>query len=748
MSGPRPHISITFRKSKKPQLNDSVRIMRNRGLLNTSRRLLQKSVNQSFTSATSLRANNASLAKKLAELQVELNNQKMATQQANIELLNCRMEVARLQAYKEAKEKIKACILNIHELLCSQIEMGMSMMNYVKDSISVLDKNDSLELLSNPTSSLLGETAVDLNAFDSVCRKEFTKPAQQITEENVCQLSIVYPEVQSPSSSTSLITGPVKMAFSPKDQSIANNISTNRINNNRLNIQPMPLIETLNTDVKSSQSIRQEPLVVVVPSCEVLPEILTSPITCISENNITSKRCLPIVDTNVNNVDLDNDNDNTHKNISPIKFSVQSLPQSCISVNKPSVVDSKNIDQLVVPDLVNSCCSKNKEYVVNPVDHHAIQSARPHLVRQARLNSKPIIDTSSFMDSFIVKTTTTKEKKKKSGKHRLIRVKDSDDEEGEDDVNKLENNIGVVGGDEDGGGRVIETCFRRPGELVFRVDSKNVNPSSTAGVSDHYTNKQTTRSKSKLPTTTINQQSRSKSKPHTTTTTSATANINSNNDNTNKEVNSNEFKKMPKVVGTEVKTVNIFDLSMNRTADLSVLPPTLNDLRIKHKEERQHQVNSNTKAQKDTTVKMALTTRKRSVLGELQQQENDKLNSVVKNNYIVDEHRRLSVVLTSICNENQPPFDAQISNSKNNKRQFRRLYLFDQENEDNDDNGNDVDNDHRLKNMKADVGNTVGKQSKYNNPTSSIGKLDNNRNSNLPMTINPKVTTSRSRKRN
>ncbi|CAH8633615.1 unnamed protein product [Schistosoma haematobium] len=747
MSGSRPHISITFRKSKKPQLNDSVRIMRNRGLLNTSRRLLQKSVNQSFTSATSLRANNASLAKKLAELQVELNNQKMATQQANIELLNCRMEVVRLQAYKEAKERIKACILNVHELLCSQIEMGMSMMNYVKDSISVLDKNDSLELLSNPTSSLLGETVVDPNAFDSVCRKEFTKPAQQITEQNVRQLSIVYPEVQSPSSSTSLITGPVKMAFSPNDHSIAKNISTNHINNNRFNVQPIPLIETLNTDVKSSQSICQEP---VEPSCEeVLPEILTSPITCISENNIASKRCPPIVDTNVNNVDLDNDNDidNTYKNISPVHFSVQSLPQSCVSVNnKPSVIDSKNIDQLVVPNLVNSCNSKNNECVVNPVDHHEIQSARPHLVRQARLNSKPIIDTSSFMESFIVKTTT-KEKKKKSGKHRLIRVRDSDDE-GENDINikgdKLKNNIGVVGGDEDGSGRVIETCFRRPGELVFRVDSKNVNPSSTIGVSD----KQTTRSKSKLPATTINQQSRSKSKPQTTTTTTTTAYINSiNSKKTNKDVNSNEFKKLSKVVGTEIKT-NIFDLSMNRTADLSVLPPTLNDLRIKHKEQRQQQVDSNTEAQKDTTAKMAMTTRKRSVLGELQQQEDDKLYSVVKNNNIVDEHRRLSVVLTPICDENQPPFDAPISNSKNNKRQFRRLYLFDQENEDNDDNGNDVDDGYRLKNMKADVGNTAGKQSKDNNPTSSIGKLGNNRNSNLPMTINPKVTTSRSRKRN
>ncbi|CAH8604679.1 unnamed protein product [Schistosoma intercalatum] len=701
--------------------------MRNRGLLNTSRRLLQKSVNQSFTSATSLRANNASLAKKLAELQVELNNQKMATQQANIELLNCRMEVVRLQAYKEAKERIKACILNVHELLCSQIEMGMSMMNYVKDSISVLDKNDSLELLSNPTSSLLGETVVDPNAFDSVCRKEFTKPAQQITEQNVRQLSIVYPEVQSPSSSTSLITGPVKMAFSPNDHSIAKNISTNHSNNNRFNVQPIPLIETLNTDVKSSQSIRQEPL---EPSCEeVLPEILTSPITCISENNIASKRCPPIVDTNVNNVDLDNDNDieDTYKNISPVHFSVQSLPQSCVSVNnKPSVIDSKNIDQLVVPNLVNSCNGKNNECVVNSVDHHEMQSARPHLVRQARLNSKPIIDTSSFMESFIVKTTT-KEKKKKSGKHRLIRVRDSDDE-GENDINikgdKLKSNIGVVGGDEDGSGRVIETCFRRPGELVFRVDSKNVNPSSTIGVSD----KQTTRSKSKLPTTTINQQSRSKSKPQTTTTTT-TAYINSTNSKkTNKDVNSNEFKKLSKVVGTEIKTVNIFDLSMNRTADLSVLPPTLNDLRIKHKE--QQQVNSNTEAQKDTTAKMAMTTRKRSVLGELQQQEDDKLYSVVKNNNIVDEHRRLSVVLTPICDENQPPFDAPISNSKNNKRQFRRLYLFDQENEDNDDNGNDVDNDYRLKNMKADVGNTEGKQSKDNNPTSSI------------------VTTSRSRKRN
>lgn len=67
-------------------------------------------------------------------------------------------------------------------------------------------------------------------------RKEFTKPAQQITEQNVRQLSIVYPEVQSPSSSTSLITGPVKMAFSPNDHSIAKNISTNHSNNNRFNV--------------------------------------------------------------------------------------------------------------------------------------------------------------------------------------------------------------------------------------------------------------------------------------------------------------------------------------------------------------------------------------------------------------------------------------------------------------------------------------------------------------------------------
>ncbi|KAH8856960.1 hypothetical protein KSF78_0009376 [Schistosoma japonicum] len=103
MSGSGPHISITFRKSKKPRLNDSVKIVRNRGLLNTSRRLLQKSINQSINSATSLRTNNASLAKKLAELQIELNNQKLAAQQANIELLKCRMELARLQAYKQQK---------------------------------------------------------------------------------------------------------------------------------------------------------------------------------------------------------------------------------------------------------------------------------------------------------------------------------------------------------------------------------------------------------------------------------------------------------------------------------------------------------------------------------------------------------------------------------------------------------------------------------------------------------------------
>ncbi|CAH8551895.1 unnamed protein product [Schistosoma turkestanicum] len=606
MSIPKPHICISFRKSNNPRLNDSIRAMRNRGLLNTSRRLLQKSINQSFSSVTSLRANNASLAKKLAKLEVELNDQKMATEQAKLELFDCRMKVIQSQAFKEVRDQIKALILNLHELLCSQMETGMSMMNYVKDSLSLLEKNDSLNLSSNPhLSSRLDET-----------------------------------------------------------------------------IHPNIIME----------SIREK-----------------------------------------------------------------DVQQSHTPVNKSPVPNPEIVDQRVSPDPVSSSCciNENKEDVINIVDHtdHKTQLARPHLVRQARLNSKPIIDTSSFMDSFIVEKPI--KQKKKPVRNRLIRVRDSDDESEVDDVNNkgnpLKDNVNVGGGG--GGGRVIETCFRRPGELAFRIDSKNINPSSTTIVRDHRVDGKTGRSKSKLPD---GQPSRSKSKsqakPHTTTTTAAVAHTNNNNINSkeNKEKNVTELKTLSKLVGGENKVANIFDLSMNRTADLSALPPTLNDLRIKHKEQLQQQrqpVNSNVEAEKQTAIKTTtttITTRKRSVFGELQQNEN--LNSAVKSivdQVVVGEHRRPSVVLTRISNENQPLLDLQLPpNSRNAKRRFRRLYLCDQENEGNNNNCNDHDDD------DDKIGaTTVSKRIKHKHPTALIDdKIENknNNNNNLPTTT--AASSSRSRK--
>ncbi|TNN16290.1 hypothetical protein EWB00_000568 [Schistosoma japonicum] len=727
MSGSGPHISITFRKSKKPRLNDSVKIVRNRGLLNTSRRLLQKSINQSINSATSLRTNNASLAKKLAELQIELNNQKLAAQQANIELLKCRMELARLQAYKQAKDRMKSLILNVHESLCSQIEMGMSVMNYVKESMSLLDKDDSLDQLINPMPSILGETTIDLDTFDSVTRKEFKKPVLLTTEQNVCQRPIIHPEIQ-PSSSTSLVTGrPAKFVLSPRNQNDVND-SNNKDCDITLKVQTIPLIESSNTDtLSSSELIHKEPstIVVVPPSSQqvseqVLPEILiNSPITCIPQNDITSAKHLPTIDI----IDRDNDDGdyvNNHHSHSLIHSSDQHLQHisasSHIALNKSPVTNSKNsCHHPVVAAVINISNDSNKnKQDMNTVDgDHETKPTRPHLVRQARLNSKPIIDTSSFMEP-VVKT----KKKKKTIKRRLIRARESDDEEEDNNANdkddKLKNNLGCS--------RVIETCFRRPGQFVFRVDSRNINPSTNA--SDNQQINEAARSKSALPPPppqkTTNQQPRSRSRPSTKSHTTATTTIYSNN-KSSEEANVKGVKKLSTLIGAENKTVNVFDLSMNQTANLSVLPPTLNDLRIKHKEQQRQPVNSRTEAQKTTTIQFV----KRSILGELQHQQpqNEKLHSLVKNFENTSEHRRLSVVLTPISNENQCMYDMEMT--KNNQRKFRRLYIHDQENDNNN----------------VDIDDASGKQLRYDKLTPCI-----NNNNNLPLTRTKE--TSRSRKKN
>ncbi|KAF8566622.1 hypothetical protein P879_10561, partial [Paragonimus westermani] len=126
-----------------------------------------KIVNRSVLRTASLKSNNASLAKRVAELQIELNSQRAATHEANVEACKLRLKLAQLHAYVESRSKLKENLLNLSELIVSMFEAGKSAFRCVNEATTLLDGGTSEQSVCFG-SNLFSDTAAELSNFLSL----------------------------------------------------------------------------------------------------------------------------------------------------------------------------------------------------------------------------------------------------------------------------------------------------------------------------------------------------------------------------------------------------------------------------------------------------------------------------------------------------------------------------------------------------------------------------------------------------
>ncbi|KAF6769483.1 hypothetical protein AHF37_12630 [Paragonimus kellicotti] len=164
----------------------------------------------------------------------------------------------------------------------------------------------------------------------------------------------------------------------------------------------------------------------------------------------------------------------------------------------------------------------------------AAQTQRMRPLREARLKSKPIIDDSAC--SFISPPPRPKPARTKPKRRRLVQEVDTDDEDEAKD--HCENQaVRLSKQSAEPITRTVEVHIDRPGQVAFRAETKHTLPDRVG--------KEKARSKKKQP--------KIKVKPEEST--------------------------LATVSKEPSKPKNVFDLSVNQTVNMSVLPPTLSDLR-------------------------------------------------------------------------------------------------------------------------------------------------------------------------
>ncbi|TPP56415.1 hypothetical protein FGIG_12479 [Fasciola gigantica] len=101
--------------------------------------------------AASLKSNNASLAKKVAELQLELGAQRTAAREAAIESCRLQMQVARFQPLLEARDQLKDSLLQLRELLATMLDTDMAVMRCVNEMASIVEGPENGGISHSPT---------------------------------------------------------------------------------------------------------------------------------------------------------------------------------------------------------------------------------------------------------------------------------------------------------------------------------------------------------------------------------------------------------------------------------------------------------------------------------------------------------------------------------------------------------------------------------------------------------------------
>ncbi|KER19112.1 hypothetical protein T265_15657 [Opisthorchis viverrini] len=463
-------------------LNNSIRLFRKKSAFSTSRRILQKSINRSICAA-SLKSNNASLAKRVAELQMEVNAERTAKFAAQMEACNLRVELVRLRAHLEALDKIKENQLKLREVIVSMFDAGMAVMRSLgeapplpPDGIGISDQT------AWGTSNVLADTIVDQFAVDRVV-DPVQRDAPLIKEHQ--------PSVHLTSVGSTL----------PADCGVPFIEALPRATVTVRNPAPPVLGDSTHIPNESSDLHPALPL-----------RASPSPAPCVrvkaglnSPPHAQEKEYLP----------------------SPILPAVTVQRKTVLAASAaPISVGSRS------PSVDTRTSSVNPQV-----------TARAHLQRQARTKSKPIIDEPSW--AFM---TPEKKPAARSRRRRAVHTKESDEDPPSSPKQRVQahqtEDFKVPAPPVT---RTVEVHINRPGQVVFRADSKNSNPTGHPFTG-------------KPPTGVKTSKSRSKKKA---------------------------LESLPVPSEQPIKPKSVFDLSVNQTVNTSVLPATLDELRKKELSKKQ-----------------------------------------------------------------------------------------------------------------------------------------------------------------
>ncbi|CAL8109076.1 unnamed protein product [Calicophoron daubneyi] len=520
-------------------LNTSIRLFRKKSALDTSRRILKKSViNRSLLNATSLRNNNASLAKRVAELQIELNLERAATQEAKMEACNLRLQLCRAQSIISARTRMNGTVLSMREFTNTMLEAGMDLVRCINELATNLDTD-----LSESRPNLFTETTMNISTLlnlDQTSRQFPRTTPTSVAEVEIPQ-SLAVSEVSTTVGST--ITTTSASACLPKPACYnAGGLS--------------PVLNESSEITSPLAEVSRSPVFVSPTGLNLPPSAISHPDNVSVDQSLISD---PITRRKVSAQKLEAVK---VKSSVPLISPIQ-LPPKIVSSRQPPLSGHEAVlpSQPQSSDFPPPAPYPTSALSPSPASLPPQKSKTPETIvpttraryqRQAKLKSKPIIDepSSIFLSpSYQCKTVTRRKRR------RLIRHSDSESD-GENEQKKEESPRLEAPPET----RSVEVHIDRPGQVVFRADLKHPDLSHQG------------HGKMKKPP--------ARSKPKVSAP--------------KEQVTAQ--KNAPSTPAAEKKPKNVFDLSINQTANISVLPPTLDELRqserAKKQQEPVHQVRS------------------------------------------------------------------------------------------------------------------------------------------------------------
>ncbi|CAH8654456.1 unnamed protein product [Dicrocoelium dendriticum] len=583
------------RQSGLAPLNTSIRLFRKNAALNTSRKILQKSVNRSIISAASLKSNNASLAKRLGELQIELQSQRTAAYNANIEANKLRLQLAQVHMCMESRNRLKECLVLLREQVTSMFEAGVNVTRCVDEVSRMLDCPN----IGDP-SIMLSESASKLINSDHLKERSH------------------------------LVAPNLNATASPDLSSLEarlRNVITKR-----------PRVPDVSTDQASVLAPKLTPNPVpksggAIPGCSIfnpespVPSVQTTPVMVHLESPLSLK---PKDSDSLVTLDLKQ---------SPSHVPAYRSPPSMPPPTAPSPL-SPSLSFQPTPSSTEVPLPSDLPSPIVRLENHIPTAQLPspiapraHLMREARCKAVPIVDASpTLLESPYSKPARSK-------RRRVVREQDSGDDEntgGRKSKKSLtRKSLGPHANPP--GPRVVEVHMNRPGQVAFRADLKHSTERVEASGS------------------------RSKKSANTVTIT----------------------KGYSKDTGAPNAAKSVFDLSANQTANISILPPTLDELRQKELAKKQQPLQESSRNQpvptsfpqpKPPLLTNGPNSRYPSAVG-VENVDPTRISTVLTSS--IGAHEKGDIVPTGPKFGRKTPARSPLQSAQKPTPRFRRLYLRD-----------------------------------------------------------------------